>query len=119
MTTQQLADRLVELCRAGRNDECYTELFSADAESHEMPGVPDGSAKGTEALLAKSEGWSEGVEEVHEMIVSDPMVYEDHFAVGMTIDMTNKEGKRTRDHEMCVYRVTDGKIISERFHYAM
>jgi hypothetical protein len=30
MTTQEIADRLVELCRAGDYDTCYDELFSDD-----------------------------------------------------------------------------------------
>ncbi len=119
MTVQQIADRLVELCRTGQNDQCYHELFSADAESHEMPGVPDGHAKGRDALLAKSAAWAEDVQEIHKMEVTGPLVYANFFSIGMGIDLTKKDGNRQSEKELCVYEVKDGKIISERFIYSM
>lgn len=119
MTTQQIADRLVKICRAGENDTAYTELFAQNASSHEMPGVPGGDVRGVEALLAKSAAWSTDVAKIHKMEVTDPVVYGDFFAVGMGIDLEKKDGTRTFEQEMCVYTVTDGKITSERFIYKM
>lgn len=119
MTTQQLADRLVELCRSGKNDQCYTELFAPHATAHEMPGFPNADTKGVDQLLAKSAAWAENVQEIHKMEVTDPVVYGDFFAVGMGIDLTKKDGNRVFEQEMCVYTCADGKIVSERFVYKM
>lgn len=119
MTVQQIADRLVELCRTGQNDQCYHELFAADAEAFEMPGLPNAHTKGTEALLAKSAAWAADVQEIHKMEVTDPLVYGNFFTIGMGIDLTKKDGKREAAEELCVYEVKDGKIISERFIYSM
>ena len=118
MTVQQIADRLVELCREQKSTQAYRELFSEDASSHEMPGVPDGSIKGRDKLIAKSEAYDEGMT-VHSMEVTDPLVYDDYFAVGMGIDCTKQDGNRVQEHEMCVYQVRDGKIVDERFVYPM
>ena len=119
MTTQQLADQLVANCRAGNFDQCYHDLFAADASAHEMPGVPDGDTHGLAALLAKSEAYAKNMKEVHRVEVTDPLVYADFFAVGMGIDVTKADGSRVFEQEMCVYTVADGKIVSERFIYKM
>lgn len=117
MTTQQIADRLVELCRTGKNDQCYTELFAPNASAHEMPGFPQADTHGVEAMLAKSAAWAADVKQVHKMEVTDPLVYADYFAVGMGIDLEKKDGTRSFEQEMCIYTVDNGKITSERFIY--
>lgn len=117
MTIQQIADRLVELSRAMKSTEAYRELFADDASSHEMPGVPDGDIRGLEKLIAKSLAFDEGMT-VHGIEVTDPLIYKQYFSVGMGIDVT-KAGVRSQEHEMCVYEVRDGKIVDERFVYAM
>lgn len=118
MTVQQIADRLVELCRAGKNDQCYPELFAEDAEAFEMPGLPNAYTKGREAILAKAAAWSADVKEIHRMEVTDALVYGNMFAVGMGMDITKKDGTRDAGDEMCIYEVKDGKIVSERFLYS-
>ena len=120
MSTQQVAGRLVELVRTGKSDDAYLELFSENASSHEMPGVPDADVQGRENLIAKSKKWAENVEEIHTLTVTDPLVYGEFFSVGMGIDLTKKDGGRTGlEQEICVYHVRGGKIQSERFIYAM
>jgi len=119
MTVQEIADRLVELCRTGQNDQAYHELFADDATAHEMPGFPASDTKGREALLAKSAAWALDVKQVHKMEVTDPLVYADFFAIGMGIDLEKTDGTRTFEQEMCIYTVSGGKITSERFIYKM
>ena len=82
-----------------------------------MPGVPDGDMQGLENLIAKSKRYDEGMT-VHSMEVTEPLVYQQYFTVGMGMDAT-KDGKRTQEHEICIYQVRDGKIVDERFVYAM
>ena len=118
MTIQQIADRLVELCRNQQTTQAYKELFAPNATSHEMPGVPMGDISGLDALIAKSEAYDEGLT-VHAIEATEPLVYQQYFSVGMGIDVTRKNGQRVQEHEMCVYEVRDGKIVSERFIYSM
>ena len=119
MTTQQVANRLVELMRQGDSDTAYAELFATDASAHEMPGLPNADTYGLEALKAKSKAWEANTKEVHSLEITDPLIYGEHFAVGMGIDVTKADGTRSQEEEMCIYHVRDGKIKSERFVYAM
>ena len=119
MTTVDIANRLVEICRSGQFDDAYHELFSPDAVAYEMEGYPDRITKGIDALLAKSKGFAEEVKEMHALEITDPLVMGDQFAVGMMLDMTKKDGKREKAEEICVYEVKNGKIVSERFLYSM
>jgi ketosteroid isomerase-like protein len=118
MTIHQIADRLVALCREQKSTEAYRELFAPDAASHEMPDVPNGDIRGLDNLIAKSKAYDEGMT-VHSMEVSEPLVYQNFIAVGMGMDATKADGQRVQEHEMCVYEVRDGKIVDERFVYAM
>ena len=46
MNTMEIAQKLVDLCRAGKNDEAVQTLFSADAVSVEAMAMPGGSEIG-------------------------------------------------------------------------
>lgn len=120
MTTQDIASRLVALCREGKYDEAYDELFADDAENIEMPAMADGplgNAKGMAAMKRKSAAWFEGVEEIHGGSVGDPVVSGNWFAVPMSMDITFKGRGRMAMDELCVYQVRDGKIVREQFFY--
>lgn len=119
MTTEQIANRLVELCRSGQFDQCYHELFHPDAVAHEMEGVPNGVTKGVDALLDKSKAFAEDMVEMHDFSVSDPVIAPGFFCVNMMIDLTKKSDGRQRAEELCLYQVKDGKIVAERFFYEM
>ncbi len=117
MTTQQIANRLVELCREGEFEKAQKELFSEDAISIE----PEASAgfeketKGLNAILEKGHLWSQMVEETHGGSVSEPLIAGNAFAVDLVMDITMKGKGRSKMTELCVYQVKDGKIASEQF----
>ncbi len=120
MNTQEVANRLVELCRAGKFDQVYGELFADDAENVEMPAMADGplgNAKGLAAMRRKSELWAQGVEEMHGGSVGEPIVAGNWFALPMSMDITFKGRGRMAMEELCVYHVRDGKIVREQFFY--
>ncbi len=117
MTTEQIAKRLVELCREGKWFEAQSELYSEEIESVEPEGTPWGSVKGMEALKKKGEQWSQSVEEVHGSEISQPLVSGNHFVVRMVSDNTFKGMGRVSFGELCLYTVDDGKIIREEFFY--
>lgn len=120
MNTQQIAARLVELCRAGKYDQCYDELFSEDTENIEMPAMADGplgNVKGLDAIRRKARAWEEGIEQVHGGHVGDAVVAGNWFCVPMAMDVTFKERGRMQIEELCVYQVKDGRIVREQFFY--
>ena len=117
MTTQQIADRLVELCRKGDFETAQKELFADDAMSIEPYATPafEKETKGKQAIKEKGEKWSSMVQETHSITVSDPLVGGNSFACTMRMNVTMKERGPMDMTELCVYQVKDGKIISEQF----
>src|SRR6476646_7463661 len=66
MNTEQVAKRLVELCREGKYEEAQDQLYSKDAVSVEMEGSQGlGNAKGLEAIREKGKQFNAMVEAVH------------------------------------------------------
>jgi hypothetical protein len=118
MTTQEIAERLVDHCRAGKFEEAQKELFSTDATSIEPMDTPMGprETKGLDAIIEKGRKFMAMVEQIHAMAVSDPVVADDSFACTMTLDADMKGRGRTTLTELCVYLVENGKIVSEQFH---
>lgn len=117
MTTVEIANRLVDLCRKGDFEGALKELFSDDAVSIEPHGNSDFEKEthGLEAIIEKGKKWNEMVEEVHGCTVSDPLVAGESFAVTMTLDVKMKGKDRWKMTELCVYHTKDGKVISEQF----
>ena len=117
MTTQQIAKKLVDLCRKGDWKTAHNELFAKDAvsiEQHDSPGFAK-ETRGIDAIRKKGEQWEQMVDEVHGLKVSEPLVAGNSFTVLMDMDMTMKDRGRQNMSEVCVYETKDDKIISERF----
>jgi ketosteroid isomerase-like protein len=120
MNTQQVANRLVELCRSGEFRKAQDELYAREAVSIEPEGAPGGAlgnARGLDAIRAKGEAFDQTYETVHSITVSDPLVAGEYFSIVMGMDATWKQGGRYAMEEICVYRVRDGKIVLEQFFY--
>lgn len=117
MTTAEIANRLVELCRTGDYDTVYKELYSENCSSIEMPGTPFQDAHGMEAMKEKGKRWNEMVEEFHGGSVGDPIIGDNHFACTMSMDITMKGQPRSQSTQISLYQVEDGKIIKEQFFY--
>ncbi len=121
MTTQQVADRLVALCREGKNVQALDELYSPDIVSIEPFGdeTMPAEIKGIAAVRAKTDWWYASFE-WHGGSVDGPLVSDAHFAARFSMDVTErKTGQRSQMVELAVYEVKDGKIVSERFFYRM
>jgi ketosteroid isomerase-like protein len=121
MTTQEVADKLVELCSQGKFQEATETLYSPDVVSIEAGAPPGGSreAKGLAAVKAKGEWWTAN-HEVHSATVEGPLVAGSHFAVAFKLDVTFKpQAKRFKMEEVAVYKVADGKVVYEEFFYNM
>lgn len=118
MTTQEIANKLVSLCREGKYDIVYTELYSQDASSIEPSGTFWGTRKGMEAIYQKGKEWNEMVEEFISGEVGDPIVADHFFAVVMKMEVKLKGATQSEKmEEICLYHVENGKILSEQFFY--
>lgn len=118
MTTQQVADRLVALCRAGKYEQAQRELYSGDANSIEPASAPGmQSVKGLDAIIEKGNQFQNMIQEVHGGSVSDALVAGNTIAVTIGMDVTFKDGNRMNMDEMAVYTVQDGKVVQEQFFF--
>ena len=119
MSTQDIANRLVALCRQGQYAQAVNELYADNATSREVPGVPNEYVEGKDAILEKGKNFFESVQEMHGASAGDPIVAGDHFCCTMGFDATFKEQGRIQMEELAVYKVKGGKVISEQFFYSM
>lgn len=117
MKTEEVANRLVDLCRKGDFETIYRELYHQDAISQEPEGTPWGTVQGMAELAKKGEMWNASMEEMHGSTVSDPVVADNFFSCAMSFDATFKETGRQQMEEICLYEVKDGKIVKEQFFY--
>ena len=118
MTTKEIADKLVSYCRVGDWDKALEELYSDQAVSIEPAGsnFPE-RTEGMENIKAKGAQWEGMVEQFHGVEIDGPLVADDHFSCTMKMDITMKGMPRMKNEEICVYKVEDGKIVSEQFFY--
>ena len=119
MSTMDIANQLVDLCRQGKNHEAKA-LYAADAVSVEAIAPPGGEreAKGLAAIQAKGAWWREN-HEIHSAAVTGPWPNGDRFVVVFNYDVTNKpSGQRMKLDEVGLYTLQNGKIVREEFFYA-
>ena len=121
MTTQEIAKKWAEYCLSGQMEKAQDELYSDDCVSLEMEGAEGFPQKveGKKAIAAKGEQWSNMVEEFHGLEIDGPLVAGNHFTATMKMDITMKGAPRRIDEEVAIYRVEDGKIVSEQFFYEL
>lgn len=120
MTTQEIADRLHELCSQGKYEEAQKELYADDAVSIEPKGamgMPE-RVEGMDAIIAKGNAFQAMIEEYHSISAGTPIVSENFIAMTIDIDATMKGYGRIPMSEIAVYEVTDGKIGKEQFFYS-
>ena len=124
MTTKEIADRLVALCRAGRNIEAVETLLSADAVSVEAHGDESMPAQmsGRDVIRGKNQWWIDN-HKIHSAAVKGPFPNGDRFTVIYDFVVTPvagpMAGKKIRMEEVALYTVGDGKITREEFFYDM
>lgn len=118
ITTEQIAHRLVELCRNGKIEEAKQELFAAGIKSIEpVAGILPIEVEGMEAIKKKAELFISHVENFYGNIISEPLVAGAYFSVSWQSDLQMKGAERKINQQICVYKTGNGKIISEEFFY--
>lgn len=119
MSTEEVAQQLVDLCRQNKNMEAIAKLYSdtiVSVESASGPGMP-AEMKGIDAIKGKNQWWLDN-HDIQSAQVNGPYVGDNKFAVEFIYDVTQKaSGKPLHMQEMALYTVEGGKIVHEHFFY--
>ena len=119
-TLTDIANRLVQGCREGREAENLDALYAEDAvsvEAADMMGTGR-ETHGREGIRAKH-AWWDGATEVHELKTEGPLFHGDNqFGVVFHAHFTMKEsGEEMRMTEIAIYTVRDARIVREEFFF--
>ena len=117
MTTQEVANRLVELCRKGQVLEAQAELYGDEIISTEPAHTLAPPTIGKSAVIAKGKHFASTILERHGGSFGDPIICGNYFSIACSIDATIKDRGRMQINEISVYEVKDGKVLSEHFFY--
>jgi len=119
MTTQDVANRLVSLCREGKVLEAGEELYADNIISLEPNSLQSPRLEGKKAVREKGNQFAAMIEATHGGHISDPIVAGDYFSIAWLMDVTMKGQGRTKMEEIATYKVKDGKIEWKQFLYSM
>ncbi|RYZ58942.1 MAG: nuclear transport factor 2 family protein [Chitinophagaceae bacterium] len=118
MTTQQVAARFYELAKKEAWFEIQDKLFAENVKSNEPPSSPLlQNAEGKAAVRSKGEAWVKRITAANKLQTTEPIVGENHFAVGREVDIDVEGIGRIQINQIMLYEVKNGEIISEQFFY--
>ncbi len=121
MTTMEVGQQLVELCRNGEIMKAVELLYSPDIVSIEPQASPGASPEthGLDGIKKKNQWWTDN-HIIHSAICEGPYPHGDRFVVRFDYEVTNKSmNQRFKMAEAALYTVKDGKIVKEEFFYSM
>lgn len=113
MNTQEVADKLIQLWREGKNAEAITLLYPADYKADTF--LMSRNCRGEAAMLNRSQFTGMRVDAFHSLEINDPLVLEDYFCIGLEMDFTLRDAGRSVISESWVFVVREGKIVGERY----
>lgn len=118
MSTQQVAARFNELAKAEKWFDIQDELFAEDVKSIEPEASPwFKNAEGKRPVRKKGEEWVKRITAAYSRHTTEPVVGENHFAVGRKVDIEVQDLGRIQINELMLYEVRDGRIVTEQFFY--
>jgi hypothetical protein len=108
MTTQDVAIRLIHLCRNGEFVRAEEELYWQNAIHIEATGE---KFEGIDKLILKEKQFLDKLIEKPLVNVSDPIIAGDFFAINMHLEFIHKEKGSGIIDEILVYKVSNGKVV--------
>jgi len=112
-TVNEIAARLSSLCAQHKFVDAYTELFSEHAISID-PNYKNIPLEGLHSLIERERQFL-AANQINSVSISEPLFAGNHFTVAMAFDFTPAGGERKSLEELCVYKIENGKIVSQQF----
>ena len=112
-TIHEIANLLKELVGEQKFVEAYQQLFSDDAESID-PQTGGQPLKGLDTLIKYENDFLARVT-IEKIGLSEPVIAGSYFSLSFKMSFDIKGQGHKEVEEICVYKVKDGKIISQQF----
>ena len=114
-TIHEIANGLKERLSEQKFVEAYQLLFSEDAESIDPLNTSGQPLKGLDTLLDREKDFLSRVTTIHKISLSEPVIAGSYFTLSLKMSFEVKDQGHMEVEEICVYKVKDGKIISQQF----
>ncbi|WP_028295627.1 nuclear transport factor 2 family protein [Olivibacter sitiensis] len=112
-TITSISRHLIQLLRNQQFVKAYEDLFSEDAESIDPINPRPEPLKGLSRLIEVEKLFLSKVE-IYNIEISEAIHAENYFTIRFFIAFLI-DGKKRNIDELCVYKVSQGKIISQQF----
>lgn len=112
-TVPEIANRLASLCNELKFVEAYTKLFADNAVSID-PIYKNEPLTGLHNLVEREKQFLANAE-IHDIKVSEAIFAGNYFSVILSMHFTVKGQESKMIEELCVYKVENGKIVSQQF----
>lgn len=113
-TVHEIANGLKEMVSERKFVDAYQLLFADDAESIDPLYTGPLPLKGLGKLIEREKEFLANTE-IHKVSLSAPIISGSYFTLSLLMDFTNKTRGHMEITELCVYKVADGKIVSQQF----
>ena len=112
-----VADKLISLCKEGKNAEALKTLYADDCVGIEAAVAHYHTTSGLAKLIENSKKWAENIISVNKTVFTEPTIIGNYFVYGYAHDITDKTHGRHAERELCVLETKDGKIVREQYFY--
>ena|ERR1700744_3538236 len=113
-TIHEIANGLKEMVSEQKFLDAYQQLFADNAESIDPLNTSGQPLKGLDTLIAREKDFLSRIT-VNKISLSEPIIAGSYFTLSLKMSF-EVEGQGHMDvDEICLYKVADGKIISQQF----
>ncbi len=109
----EIAGRLASLCTDHQFVEAYSTLFSEHAVSID-PIYKNEPLQGLSNLIEREKNFL-AANTIHEVKLSEPIFAGNYFSIVLSMNFTTADQTKRAIEELCVYKVENGKIVSQQF----
>ena len=114
-TIHEIANGLKEMVSEQKFVEAYQLLFSEDAESIDPLNTSGQPLKGLTTLLEREKDFLSRITAIHKISLSEPIIAGSYFTLSLKMSFEVQGQGHMEVEEICLYKVKDGKIISQQF----
>jgi hypothetical protein len=114
-TIHEIANGLKEMLSERKFVEAYQLLFSDDAESIDPLNTSGQPLKGLTTLLDREKDFLSRIAAINKISLSDPIIAGSYFTFSLKMAFEVQNQGHMEVEEICLYKVKDGKIISQQF----